>query len=199
MQPSNFNDIAFSQENVAERIRQNFSSHLLERSWKCCRPMKPVAVVPQSTEQTQDTEQAPEQPPAPQPEQPCQERSWNVWVAPFYEYDSQDGEGKKRGYNDHFCGFTTAFDYQFENHWAVTTGFSFADTDVGIKQGRATADFKTYAGSLGAIWTNAHLFADGLPPRIYSPQQMPNGRCTSPRRMPHRSHSPRATMQTLTK
>ncbi|MBS0605301.1 MAG: autotransporter outer membrane beta-barrel domain-containing protein, partial [Verrucomicrobia bacterium] len=63
---------------------------------------------------------------------------------------------------------TTAIDYQFKKHWAVTGGFSFADSDVGIVHGRASGEFKTYAGSLGAIWTNNHFFADGLFSYLFS-------------------------------
>ncbi|MBS0603673.1 MAG: autotransporter-associated beta strand repeat-containing protein, partial [Verrucomicrobia bacterium] len=113
MQPANFNNIAFAQENVAERIRQNFSAHLFEQRVESCPDQKP----------------------------------WRVWLAPFYEHAHQRGEGENNGYKENFRGFTTAIDYQFKKHWAVTGGFSFADSDVGIVHGRASGEFKTYAGS----------------------------------------------------
>ncbi len=134
MQPANFNNIAFAQENVAERIRQNFSAHLFEQRVESCPDQKP----------------------------------WRVWLAPFYEHAHQRGEGSNKGYKENFRGFTTAIDYQFKKHWAVTGGFSFADSDVGIVHGRASGEFKTYAGSLGAIWTNNHFFADGLFSYLFS-------------------------------
>ncbi|MBS0605300.1 MAG: autotransporter-associated beta strand repeat-containing protein [Verrucomicrobia bacterium] len=134
MQPANFNNIAFAEENVAERIRQNFSAHLFEQRVESCPDQKP----------------------------------WRVWLAPFYEHAHQRGEGSNKGYKENFRGFTTAIDYQFKKHWAVTGGFSFADSDVGIVHGRASGEFKTYAGSLGAIWTNNHFFADGLFSYLFS-------------------------------
>ncbi|MBS0605299.1 MAG: autotransporter-associated beta strand repeat-containing protein, partial [Verrucomicrobia bacterium] len=44
MQPANFNNIAFAQENVAERIRQNFSAHLFEQRVESCPDQKPWRV-----------------------------------------------------------------------------------------------------------------------------------------------------------
>ncbi len=134
MQPANFNNIAFAQENVAERIRQSFTGHLLEQRVESCPDHHP----------------------------------WRVWAAPFVEHVHQRGDHDLNGYKENFAGFTAAADYQFEKHWTLTGGFSYASSDIGIIDGRASGDFNTYAGSLGAIWIDSHFFAEGLFTYLFS-------------------------------
>ena len=129
MQPANFNDIAFAQENVAETIRQIYTRHLYEE---------------------QVASECPEQKP------------WHIWAAPFVDHTRQHGKGEKLGYRERFAGATTAGDYKLNKHWLFTGGFSFASTGVHIVKGHASADFKTYAGTLGTLWTDSSWYADAL-------------------------------------
>jgi fibronectin-binding autotransporter adhesin len=128
MQPANFNTIALAQENVAERIRQNFSEHLLQQRIKTC----------------------------------SNDSSWRLWAAPFAEYVEQSGHHNLPGYKQNFSGFTTAVDYLLPNNWTITAGFSYADTDFKVQHEKTTGDFKTYAGSLGVMWSDSRFFADVL-------------------------------------
>jgi autotransporter-associated beta strand protein len=134
MQPANFNNIAFAQENVAERIRQNYTAHLFQQRVEGC---------PDS-------------------------HSWRLWAAPFIEHVHQRGKGELKGYKEHFAGFTTALDYQPHKHWALTGGFSYAKSHLGVVHGKASGEFKTYAGTLGAIWAGPHLFIDALASYLFS-------------------------------
>ena len=135
MQPQNFNNIAFAQENTAEAIRQIYTNHFFEQR----------AI-------------------------PCQEGSnWRLWAAPFLDSARQHGKASLPGYSQHFAGFSTALDYRIQKHWMVTGGFSFASTTMHVPTARTKADFKTYAGSLGAGWTDNHAFADALFSYLYSP------------------------------
>ncbi len=138
MQPSNFDNIAYAQENVAESIRQSFSAHLFEQRLEACSGSY------------------------------FGEQLWRVWATPFMEYVRQDGKGQRRGYTEHFRGFTAAADYQFVKHWTLTSGFSYADSDVNIPRAKTSGDFKTYAGTVGTIWTNNNFFADGLFSYLFS-------------------------------
>ncbi len=132
MSPADFNSIAFAQENVAERIRQTYSRHLLEANVLNC-------------SQNDDSEK----------------RAWSFWAAPFVEWVHQDGHENLKGYQETFAGFTTALDYQLKEHWIFTTGFSYSKTHVKMGH-LADAHSDSYAGSLGTLWTNSHFFADAL-------------------------------------
>ncbi|GEM_PF-2106924 len=134
MQPANIDGIAFAEENVAERIRQGFSTRLFQQRVEAC--------------PTQD---------------PCR-----IWIVPFIEHVHQRGHKSLDGYKENFRGFSTGFDYQFEKHWAITTGFSLVDSDVSIVNGKAGGNFQTYAGTFGAIWAGSHFFVDGLLSYLYS-------------------------------
>ena len=134
MQPANLNNIAFAQENVAERIRQVYTDHLYDQRVFSC-PEKGV---------------------------------WRLWAAPFVEHDHQRGKGDKKGYKENFVGFTAAFDYQTLKHWAITTGFSFANSRVGIEGGQASGNFNSYAASIGGIWTGGHFYTNALASYLFS-------------------------------
>ncbi len=138
MQHSNFDNLVYAQENVAERIRQGFSTHLFEQRLESCANELP------------------------------QPNSWRLWAAPFIEHVHQDGKGQRRGYIENFSGFTAAADYQFVKHWTLTSGFSYADSNVNTPRAKTSGDFKTYAGTIGTIWTNNNFFADGLFSYLFS-------------------------------
>ena len=93
---------------------------------------------------------------------------WRVWIVPFVEHVHQRGHADLKGYKENFRGFSTGLDYKFQDHWAVTTGFSFADSNVSIVHGNAHGSFKTYAGTVGAIWTDFNFFIDGLVSYLYN-------------------------------
>ncbi|MBS0604993.1 MAG: autotransporter domain-containing protein [Verrucomicrobia bacterium] len=135
MQPANFNNIAFAQENVAERIRQIYTSHFFEQRTVSCDDA----------------------------------HRWRLWAAPFVERARQHGTSQLPGYLERFSGFSVAADYRMEKHWMFTGGFSYAGAEMDVPSGRASADFKTYAGTLGAAWTGSSFFADALFSYLYSP------------------------------
>ncbi|MBS0604992.1 MAG: autotransporter domain-containing protein [Verrucomicrobia bacterium] len=135
MQPANFNNIAFAQENVAERIRQIYTSHFFEQRTVSCDDA----------------------------------HRWRLWAAPFVERARQHGTSELPGYLERFSGFSVAADYRMEKHWMFTGGFSYAGAEMDVPGGRASADFKTYAGTLGAAWTGSSFFADALFSYLYSP------------------------------
>ncbi len=134
MQPANFNNIYLAEENVAERIRQIYTSHFFEQRVVSC----------------PETE------------------AWRLWAAPFVERARQHGKGSLPGYLERFSGFSAALDYRFQKHWMLTGGFSYASTEMNVPNGRASANFKTYAGSVGAAWTGFSFFADALFSYLYS-------------------------------
>ena len=135
MQPANFNNIAFSEENVAERVRQIYTNHFFEQRTISC----------------------PEQEP------------WRIWAAPFVESVRQHGNESLPGYSERFSGFTMAGDYRFEKHWMVTGGFSYASSEMNVLHSRTRAHFKSYAGTIGAAWTDTSWFADALFSYLYTP------------------------------
>ncbi|MBS0652041.1 MAG: autotransporter domain-containing protein [Verrucomicrobia bacterium] len=134
MQPANANNIAFTEENVAERIRQIYTEHFFEKQVTNC----------------------------------YREKDWDLWASPFIENVRQHGNGTLPGYQDRFTGFTAALDY-YLRRWMFTGGFSFAATEMKVPDGRTRADYNTYAGSLGAAWTNTSFFADAVFSYLYSP------------------------------
>lgn len=135
MQPANANNIAFTEENVAERIRQLYTEHFFEKAVNNC----------------------------------YREKDWDIWASPFLENVRQHGNDSLPGYQDRFTGFTAALDYYLKDHWMFTGGFSFASTEMKVPDGRTRADYYTYAGSLGALWTNTSFFADAVFSYLYSP------------------------------
>lgn len=135
MQPVNANNIAFTEENVAERVRQLFTEHFFEKAVNNC----------------------------------YREKDWDIWASPFLENVRQHGNDSLPGYQDRFTGFTAALDYYLKDHWMFTGGFSFASTEMKVPDGRTRADYDTYAGSLGALWTNTSFFADAVFSYLYSP------------------------------
>ncbi len=147
MQPANFNNIAFAEENVAERIRQIYTSHFLEQGVLGCKETQP----------------------------------WRLWAAPFVERVKQHGTKSEQGYRERFGGFTTALDYRLKNQWLFTGGFSYAKTDLRIPKNKTRADFSTYAGTLGAAWSDSKWFADAqlsyLFSLIYAKRTMCFGLC----------------------
>jgi len=98
-----------------------------------------------------------------------EEDPWRLWVAPFVERVRQHGKGQLPGYLEQFSGFSAAADYHLREHWMFTGGFSYAGTEMHVPHGKASANFKTYAATLGTAWTNSHLFADLLLSYLYSP------------------------------
>ena len=136
LQPANFNDIAFAQTHVAERVRQTYSVHLFEQRVEACPTEKRIS----------------------------------LWFTPFVEkvHQTGDGDSEHLGYRENFSGFTAAADYLFVENWMITGGFSFADSNLHIVDGKAHGDFKTYSGSFGAIWTDDHLYIDALASYLFS-------------------------------
>lgn len=96
---------------------------------------------------------------------PTQE-TFQLWFSPFFEHVRQRGDSKNRGYKENFRGFTAAADYRLNRQWIVTSGFSYADSDTGSV--RTHGDFKTFASSIAALWSNSHFFADSLFSYLYS-------------------------------
>ena len=134
MLPTNFNNIAFAQENVAERIRQIYTNHLFEQR---------VVVCPE-------------------------DRMWRWWAAPFLERVKQHGTSKDHGYVEKFGGFSTALDYRLHDNWMFTGGFSYASSNMHMRKDVASADFNTYAGTVGAAWTGSKWFADAQISYLYT-------------------------------
>ena len=93
---------------------------------------------------------------------------WRLWAAPFIEKDHQWGHGENSGYKGSFGGVTAAFDYQGHDHFAISSGFSFADSHVNIS-GREKGRFQSYAGTIGALWLDKHFFVDALFSYLFSP------------------------------
>jgi autotransporter-associated beta strand protein len=135
MQPANFDNIAYAEENVAERIRQIFTDHFFEQRAISCPESEP----------------------------------FRLWIAPFAEKVRQYGDDSLPGYKQTFAGATAAFDYRKERLWIFSGGFSFVDTDMHIAHSKAEADFKTYAGTVAAAWSNTYWFSDALFSFLYSP------------------------------
>jgi uncharacterized protein with beta-barrel porin domain len=149
MQPADLNAVGLAQENVAERIRQIYSHHFFEQKVIAC-----------SQQQHWRLRAA--------PFIACsQQQHWRFWAAPFVEWVHQSGQSDLKGYKQNFAGATAAIDYQLK-HWALTGGISYARADVDVKGGRTDADFNTYAGTIGAMWTGNGLFTDGLFSYLYS-------------------------------
>jgi outer membrane autotransporter protein len=135
MQPANFDNIAYAEENVAERVRQIFTNHFFEQRAISCPEKEP----------------------------------WRLWIAPFFEKVRQYGDESLPGYKEKFGGFTAAFDYRKEDLWIFSAGFSFVDTEMKVAHVETEADFNTYAGTLGAAWSNTSYFADLQFSFLYSP------------------------------
>lgn len=135
MEPTNFNNIAFAEENVAERVRQLYTDHFFEERVVGCREGKP----------------------------------WRVWVAPFVERVRQHGKPGLPGYAERFSGATAAVDYKWNKHWIMAGGFSFASSEMNVPRGRASAQFKTYAATVGTAWAGSGFFSDALFSYLYSP------------------------------
>jgi hypothetical protein len=95
-------------------------------------------------------------------------KPWRIWAAPFAEKVQQKGEDLWRGYKERFAGISTAFDYH-KKLWMFSAGFTYAMTDVKMPHGRATAKFKSYAGTWGAAWSNSSWFGDIQFCYLYSP------------------------------
>lgn len=133
-QLADFDDLAYAEENVAEQVRKNFTSHLFE----------------------QKTEGCPDQ------------ENWRIWVSPFVESAKQNGYRNIKGYEQNMGGFTLATDYQFDEEWAVSGGFSFANSHVDILKGRSSGTFQTYAGTIAALWDEYDFFADALFSYLYN-------------------------------
>jgi autotransporter-associated beta strand protein len=138
MQPANFDNLAFGEENAIETIRKVYSEHFLFYHLHALKKeMEP------------------------------QKGQVKGWVAPFFEKDR--GRGHERGYRQHFAGFTAAVDYKFPKHFLILGGFSYAKADLGIDNHREKGSFQTFAGALGAVWTNGGFFAEGLFSYFYTP------------------------------
>ncbi len=135
MQPANFDNIAYAEENVAERIRQIYTDHFFEQRAISC---------PES-------------------------QRFRLWIAPFAEKVRQYGEDHFHGYKQRFAGATAAFDYRQRRWWIFSGGFSLANTEMRVAHTRTEADFKTYAGTLAAAWSNGYWFSDMQGAFLYSP------------------------------
>jgi autotransporter-associated beta strand protein len=99
----------------------------------------------------------------------CREpQGWHLWATPFMQWTDQSGRGSLKGYKEKFTGVTVAADCLFEQHWGMTGGFSYANGDIGIVDGRSSGDFVTYAGSLAAQGSVAGFFADALFGYLYN-------------------------------
>jgi len=134
MHPANFDDLAYSAENVAERIRQMYTLHYLEQRAMIC----PEA------------------------------NGWRLWGGPFLQKAHQDGEELFSSYDQNFAGFTLAADYH-KKWWLFSAGLSYASSHVQMHHGRASGEFKSYVGTLGASWSNNLWFADAQFAYLYSP------------------------------
>jgi autotransporter-associated beta strand protein len=139
MQPGNFNDIALSQENVAERIRQIYSKHLVEQCVLSC-----------SNSCMGDS-------------------YLRFWLVPFEQWSHQQSNSVARGYKDSIKGGTVGADYQWQKNWAFSMGFSYAHANFDISHGKARGGYNTYAGTLASLWTNCGFFVDTSFSFLYSP------------------------------
>ncbi len=95
-------------------------------------------------------------------------KPWRIWAAPFAEKVRQKGEDLLAGYKEYSSGVSAAFDYH-KKLWMFSAGFTYATTHVDISHGRANGRFKSYAGTLGATWSNSWWFADAQFSYLYSP------------------------------
>ncbi|MBS0604994.1 MAG: hypothetical protein JSS60_08185 [Verrucomicrobia bacterium] len=99
----------------------------------------------------------------------CADRKgWRLWTAPFVTKAVQNGEELFSSYKERFVGVTTAADYH-KKMWMFSGGFSYATTEMTMPGGKARANFNTYAGTLGATWSNNRWFTDIQFAYQYSP------------------------------
>jgi len=96
-------------------------------------------------------------------------KPWRIWVAPFTEKVRQYGDELLYGYKETFNGVTAAIDYRKKDLWIFSAGFSYADANVSIAHTSTKADLSTYAGTLGACWSNTSYFADMQFSFLYTP------------------------------
>jgi outer membrane autotransporter protein len=102
----------------------------------------------------------------------CPEKQlWRVWVAPFTQEARQSGEGERYGYHQKSTGVSVAVDYRKKSHWLFSAGLSYATSHLCMPEVNIKAEFKSYAGTLGAAWTNAVWFADFQFSYLHSPIQ----------------------------
>jgi autotransporter-associated beta strand protein len=86
--------------------------------------------------------------------------NWQVWAVPFVEKTTQRGNAGLPGYSEFFAGFTAACDWRMREHWMMTFGYSMAFTQMDTSH--ASANFTTYAVTVGAEWTDSAWFAEIL-------------------------------------
>lgn len=134
-QVGGFDNIAYAEENVAERIRQIYTRHSYEQQVTTC----------------------------PETIRPVQ-----LWLGPFAEKVRQYGNEHLAGYKERFAGVTAAGDYRLRR-WMFSGGFSYAVSEVRVPHRKVKASFRTYAGSIGAVWSNTKWFADAILSYLYSP------------------------------
>lgn len=167
MQPANFNGIALSQGNIAERIRQNFTWHLLNQNLSFCSDTK---CHPQKNK---NCNKAFWKNRSSSSMTTCKEiRHWHLWATPFLQHSHQNHRKRLKGYKDLSQGVTVGGDYQFEKQWILSAGFSYAHSSLDIIRGHAQATYETYAGTVASLWAHDSFFADASLSYLYSPAKV---------------------------